>query len=58
MCKWNMIVDLLGKINGLDIVQQLLFINKLEQYKAYSTFFREKLKNIKNEIEHIITYEK
>ncbi len=33
-------------------------INKLEEYKAYPTFFREKLKNIKNEIEHIITYEK
>ena len=33
-------------------------IDKLNEYRAYPTFFREKLKNIKNEIEHIITYEK
>ena len=32
-------------------------IDKLNQYRAYPTFFEEKLKNIKNEIEHIITYE-
>ena len=32
-------------------------INKLEEYRAYPMFFREKLKNIKDGIEHIITYE-
>ncbi|WP_133014169.1 hypothetical protein [Clostridium cuniculi] len=32
-------------------------IDKLKEYRAYPTFFKEKLKNIKNEIEHIITYE-
>ena len=32
-------------------------IDKLNEYRAYPTFFKEKLKNIKNEIEHIITYE-
>ena len=32
-------------------------IDKSNQYRAYPTFFEEKLKNIKNEIEHIITYE-
>jgi len=32
-------------------------IDKLRDYIAYPTFFRDKLKNIKNEIEHIVTYE-
>lgn len=32
-------------------------INKLEEYRAYPMFFREKLKDIKDGIEHIITYE-
>lgn len=32
-------------------------IDKLRDYIAYPMFFREKLKNIKNEIEHIVTYE-
>lgn len=32
-------------------------INKLEEYRAYPMFFRDKLKNIKDGIEHIITYE-
>lgn len=32
-------------------------INKLEEYRAYPMFFREKLNNLKDGIEHIITYE-
>lgn len=32
-------------------------INKLEGYRAYPTFFNKKLNNLKNEIEHIVTYE-
>ena len=32
-------------------------INKLEEYRAYPMFFREKLNNLKERIEHIITYE-
>ncbi|ERK30849.1 NUDIX hydrolase [Clostridium intestinale] len=32
-------------------------INNLSDYSAYPTFFREKLNNLKNEIEHIVTYE-
>lgn len=32
-------------------------LDKLSDYRAYPTFFRDKLKNMKNEIEHIITYE-
>lgn len=32
-------------------------IDKLNDYRAYPTFFKEKLKNLKNEIQHIITYE-
>ena len=32
-------------------------INKLEEYRAYPMFFRDKLKNLKDGIEHIITYE-
>ena len=32
-------------------------INNLRDYRVYSRFFREKLNNLKNEIEHIVTYE-
>lgn len=32
-------------------------IDELDKYKAYPTFFKEKLKNLKNEIEHIVTIE-
>lgn len=32
-------------------------IDKLSDYRAYPTFFKEKLKNIKDRIEHIVTYE-
>lgn len=32
-------------------------IDKLNEYRAYPTFFREKLKYLKNEIQHIITYQ-
>ena len=32
-------------------------IEELSNYRAYPTFFREKLTNLKNEIEHIVTYE-
>lgn len=32
-------------------------IDKLGDYKAYPMFFRDKLNNLKNEIEHIVTYE-
>lgn len=32
-------------------------IDKLNEYRAYPTFFREKLKGLKNEIQHIITYQ-
>ena len=32
-------------------------IDKLNDYRAYPTFFKEKLKNLKNEIQHIVTYE-
>lgn len=32
-------------------------INKLEEYRAYPMFFRDKLNKLKNGIEHIITYE-
>ncbi len=32
-------------------------ICELENYKAYPTFFREKVSNISNQIEHIITIE-
>ena len=34
-----------------------LTIDKLNEYRAYPTFFREKLKDLKNEIQHIITYQ-
>ncbi|WP_297637588.1 NUDIX domain-containing protein [uncultured Clostridium sp.] len=33
-------------------------IKDLDQYKAYPTFFKDKLLNMKNEIEHIITNER
>ncbi len=32
-------------------------IDKLDRYKAYPLFFREKLLNLKNEVEHIVTRE-
>ena len=32
-------------------------INKLEEYRAYPMFFRDKLNKFKDGIEHIITYE-
>ena len=32
-------------------------IDKLNEYRAYPTFFEDKLKNIKDGIEHIATYE-
>ena len=33
-------------------------INELENYRAYPIFFKDKLNNLKNEIEHIVTYER
>lgn len=32
-------------------------IDKLNEHRAYPTFFKEKLKKLKNEVEHIVTYE-
>lgn len=32
-------------------------IDELEKYRAYPTFFRDKLKDLKNEVEHIITHD-
>lgn len=32
-------------------------LNELEKYRAYPTFFSEKLKKLQEGIEHIITYE-
>ena len=34
-----------------------LLIDKLGDYRAYPMFFRDKLNNIKSEIEHIVTYD-
>lgn len=31
-------------------------VDKLENYKAFPTFFKDKIKSIKDRIEHIITY--
>lgn len=33
-------------------------IDELDKYKAYPTFFKDKLKNLKDEVEHIVTVEK
>lgn len=30
-------------------------IDELDKYKAYPTFFKDKLKNLKDEVEHIVT---
>ena len=32
-------------------------IEKLEDYKAFPTFFRDKIKSIKDRVEHIVTYD-
>lgn len=32
-------------------------IDKLDDYRVYPMFFRDKLNNFKSEIEHIVTYE-
>ncbi|MTI68106.1 MAG: NUDIX domain-containing protein [Firmicutes bacterium] len=32
-------------------------VDKLENYKAFPTFFKDKIKSIKDRIEHIITYD-
>ena len=32
-------------------------IDKLSEYRAYPTFFKDRLKSIKDGIEHIVTYE-
>lgn len=32
-------------------------IDKLESYRAFPTFFRDKIKSIKDRVEHIVTYE-
>lgn len=42
---------------GVKETMHWLPINKLSNYLAYHTFFREKLTNLKNEIEHVVTYE-
>ena len=43
--------------NGVKENMYWIPIDELDQYKAYPTFFKEKLKNLKNEIEHIVTVE-
>lgn len=45
--------------NGQGIKEKMYWIslNELENYRTYPTFFSEKLKNIKEEIEHIVTHE-
>ena len=42
---------------GVKETMHWLPINQLSNYLAYPTFFRKKLINLKNEIEHIVTYE-
>lgn len=32
-------------------------IDKLGDYKAFPTFFRDKIRNMKDKVEHIVTYE-
>lgn len=44
-------------LDGIKETMHWIPIDKLSDYRAYPTFFREKLKNMKNEVEHIITYE-
>ena len=43
--------------NGVKENMYWIPIDELDQYKTYPTFFKEKLKNLKNEIEHIVTIE-
>ena len=59
-------MDLKERINGFVIEQQQLLlktdmyflpIDKLSEYRAYPTFFKDRLKSIKDGIEHIVTYE-
>lgn len=42
---------------GVKEIMYWIPIEELSNYRAYPTFFREKLTNLKNEIEHIVTYE-
>lgn len=42
---------------GVKKIMYWIPIEELSNYRAYPTFFREKLTNLKNEIEHIVTYE-
>lgn len=42
---------------GIKETMHWLPIDKLNEYRAYPTFFREKLNNMKDCIEHIVTYE-
>ena len=43
--------------DGVHEYMTWLPINDLHKYKAYPTFFQDKLLNMKNEIEHIVTNE-
>ena len=43
--------------NTIDERMEWLEINKLENYEAYPMFFREKLKDIKPYVEHIVTHQ-
>ncbi len=42
---------------GVKEIMYWIPIEKLSNYRAYPKFFREKLTNLRNEIEHIVTYE-
>lgn len=44
-------------IQGIKENMYWLPMDKLNEYEAYPKFFSEKLKKLKNEIEHIITYQ-
>ena len=43
--------------NTIDETMEWLPIDKLENYEAYPKFFREKLKNLKPYVEHIVTHQ-
>lgn len=43
--------------DGVKETMHWLPINQLSNYLAYPTFFRDRLTNLPNEIQHIVTYE-
>ena len=43
--------------NTIDETMEWLPIDKLENYEAYPMFFREKLKDLKPYVEHIVTHQ-